>query len=55
VEIDLAAKSLNVRLTEMDLRLRLTRWKAPEAKIKSGFLERYSRLVSEAYEGAVLK
>jgi dihydroxy-acid dehydratase len=55
VEIDVAARSISVRLTDMEIRLRLARWQAPEAKAKRGFLERYSRSVSEAHEGAVLK
>jgi dihydroxy-acid dehydratase len=55
IDIDLGLRQLNVRLTDMDLRIRLARWQTPESKLKRGFLERYSRSVSEANEGAVLK
>lgn len=55
IEIDTVTRQLNVRLTDMEVRLRLTRWQAPEPRAKGGFLERYSRSVSEVYEGAVLK
>ena len=30
-------------------------WKAPEPKIKKGYLSRYERMVSSASEGAVVK
>lgn len=54
IDIDVAARRLSVRLTDLDLRIRMSRWQAPDQK-RRGFLERYSRLVSEAHEGAVLK
>jgi dihydroxy-acid dehydratase len=55
IEIDVPNRQLNVRLTDMDLKIRLSRWQTPETGTKRGFLERYSRSVSEANEGAVLK
>ncbi|MFN0117877.1 MAG: dihydroxy-acid dehydratase [Elusimicrobiota bacterium] len=55
IEINIANRTLGVRLTEMDIRIRLSRWQAPDTKGRRGFLDRYSRLVSEANEGAVLK
>ncbi len=56
LDLDLDLRLLNVRLTDMDMRIRLSRWQqAPESKIRRGFQERYSRSVSQASEGAVLK
>lgn len=55
IEIDTVSRTLSVRLTDMELKIRQTRWQAPDLKAKRGFLERYSRSVSEAHEGAVLK
>ncbi len=55
IEINTFAHSLSVRLTDMELKIRQTRWQAPESKAAKGFLGRYSRSVSEAHEGAVLK
>ena len=55
VEIDTVARTINVRLTDMELKIRQTRWQAPDPKATKGFLGRYSRSVSEAHEGAVLK
>ncbi len=55
IEIDTVARTMTVRLTDMELKIRQTRWQAPEPKATKGFLGRYSRSVSEAHEGAVLK
>jgi dihydroxy-acid dehydratase len=55
VEIDTMARTIRVRLTDMELKIRQTRWQAPDPKANKGFLGRYSRSVSEAHEGAVLK
>jgi dihydroxy-acid dehydratase len=55
IDIDMTKRSMSVRLTEMDMRLRQTRWQPADNKARKGFLERYSRSVSDALEGAVLK
>lgn len=55
IEFDVANRRLCTRLTDLELRIRISRWQAPDIKGRRGFLERYSRLVSEAHEGAVLK
>jgi dihydroxy-acid dehydratase len=55
IDVDTKARQLSVRLTETDLRVRMARWQSPEPKMKRGFLDRYSRSVSEVHEGAVLK
>jgi len=55
VVIDIRNKEINVRLTEEDLKKRLSHWKAPEPKITSGYMSRYAEGVSSASEGAVIK
>jgi dihydroxy-acid dehydratase len=55
IEINIESRTINVRLTDTELRIRLTRWQSPDTKAKQGFLGRYSRMVSEVHEGAVLK
>lgn len=55
IEIDVQARSLGVRLTETELQIRFARWQPPESASARGFLGRYSRLVSEAQDGAVMK
>jgi len=55
VVIDIRNKEINVRLTEEDLKKRLSHWKPPEPKITSGYMSRYAKSVSSASEGAVIK
>jgi len=55
VVIDIRNKEINVRLTEEDLKKRLSHWKPPEPRITSGYMSRYAKSVSSASEGAVIK
>ncbi|MBW2062678.1 MAG: dihydroxy-acid dehydratase [Deltaproteobacteria bacterium] len=55
IEIDLRKKSLNADLSEGEIRQRLAKWKAPESKYKKGILSWYSKNVTSAHQGAVLK
>lgn len=55
IEIDVEKRSVIVRLTDTEMQVRLARWQAPATAGRRGFLERYSRSVSDVHEGAVLK
>ena len=55
IEIDIPARKLNVKISESELATRRLHWKAPEQKVKTGWLGRYSRMVTSANTGAVLK
>ncbi len=55
ITIDGEKGLLNVNLTEAEIISRLKSWNPPEPKYKSGYLCQYSKLVSSASEGAVLK
>jgi dihydroxy-acid dehydratase len=55
IEVNIVRGQLLVRLTDTDLRVRLARWVSPEQKTKRNFLDRYSRSVSDVFEGAILK
>ncbi len=55
IQIDIPKKKLDIRLTEMEIKTRLARWKAPNAKAREGVLGRYAKLVTSASTGAVLK
>lgn len=55
IRIDIPKRKLNVLLSDKEISERLKRWKRPGPKIKKGYLSRYSRLVSSAGEGAVLR
>ena len=44
-----------MNLTQQEIDKRMQTWKAPEPKIKKGYLARYARLVSSADKGAILE
>jgi dihydroxy-acid dehydratase len=53
IEIDIPAKKLHLHLADEEVKRRLTQWKAPEPRIKSGYMYRYAQMVSSASTGAV--
>ena len=55
IELDIHARKLNMKVSDEELKKRKTSWKAPEPKVKSGWLARYARMVTSANTGAVLK
>lgn len=55
IEIDIPARTLNVRLSAAEIKKRQARVRRVPPKIRTGYLARYSRLVSSADKGAVLE
>ena len=55
IEIDIPARKLAVRLNARELAARRKEWSAPEPRIRSGWLARYSQLATSASSGAVLR
>ncbi|NLY73856.1 MAG: dihydroxy-acid dehydratase [Firmicutes bacterium] len=55
IRIDIPGKRVDVLVDEAELARRKAAWRQPEPKIKTGYLNRYSRLVTSANTGAVLK
>ena len=55
IEIDILNNKINVCLDDNEIKSRLEKWKAPEPKIKEGYIGRYSRMVTSASKGAVLE
>jgi dihydroxy-acid dehydratase len=53
--IDIPARKLELKVSADEIKGRLARWRAPEAKETEGYLARYAKSVSSAAEGAVLK
>jgi dihydroxy-acid dehydratase len=54
IEIDIPKRTVNVKLDVGTLAARRAAWKKPAFKINTGWLGRYSRLVTSASKGAVL-
>ncbi|HOA75552.1 MAG TPA: dihydroxy-acid dehydratase [Phycisphaerae bacterium] len=55
IEIDIPARTLNVKLSEAELAERRKTWKAPEPRYKTGYLAKYTSMATSAATGAVLK
>lgn len=55
ITIDIPNRTITVELTEQELAERRAAWKRPAPKVNRGWLGRYSRLVTSASTGGVLK
>ena len=55
ISIDIPARTMNLEVSDEELAKRKESWKEPEAKVKSGWLSRYARLVTSGSQGAVLE
>ncbi|KAF3932753.1 hypothetical protein ABW19_dt0205869 [Dactylella cylindrospora] len=54
ITIDSERNTLNMDVSEEEIKTRLSKWKAPPLKVNRGHLAKYARLVSDASRGAVL-
>jgi dihydroxy-acid dehydratase len=52
---DIKARRLDVEISDQELQSRLSAWKAPEPRYKTGVMAKYAKLVSSASEGAVTR
>ena len=55
ISIDIEAGSITLEVSTEELARRKAKWKAPEPKIRTGYLARYARMVTSAASGAILK
>jgi len=55
IQIDIPGKAIILKVTDEEIKKRLSGWSRPEPKISHGYMARYSRMVSSASEGAVVK
>jgi len=55
ISIDIPNRKLEVKLSKTEIQKRFKNWKPIPPKIKTGYLARYSKLVSSADKGAVLE
>jgi dihydroxy-acid dehydratase len=55
IEIDIPGRKINARLSATEISKRFKGFKPVEPKIKTGYLARYTKLVTSADKGAVLK
>ena len=55
IKIDIPGKRVDLLVSEEELSRRQAAWRQPEPRVKTGYLSRYSKLVTSANTGAVLK
>ena len=55
INIDIPNRKIEVNLSSIEIEKRFKNWKPVDPKIKTGYLSRYSRMVTSADKGAVLK
>jgi len=55
ISIDITNRKLEVKLSNKEMEKRFKTWKAVSPKIRTGYLARYSKLVSSADRGAILE
>ena len=55
ISINIPEGRLDIKISQQELEQRLANWKAPQPKVKSGYLARYAKMVTSASTGAVLK
>jgi dihydroxy-acid dehydratase len=55
IVIDIPSKKLTLEVSDEELERRRRVWKAPEPKIKEGYLSRYAKMVTSASTGAVCR
>lgn len=55
IVIDIPNRKLELKVSDDEIKKRLSLWKAPEPKETEGYLARYAKMVGSASEGAILK
>ena len=54
ISIDIDNCSISLKVSDEEIAKRKENWKPLEPKIKTGYLKRYSKMVSSAIQGAVM-
>ncbi|MBO7122066.1 MAG: dihydroxy-acid dehydratase [Treponema sp.] len=55
ITLDINNYKIHLEVSDAELEKRRKAWKAPEPKVKTGYLARYAKLVSSADKGAILE
>lgn len=55
IKIDIPGRKIDLLVENSEIEKRRAEWKAPEPKIKTGYLSRYVRVVTSANTGAVVR
>lgn len=55
ISIDIPCCKINLLVSDEELNVRRSAWVCPEPKVKTGYLARYTRMVTSAARGAILQ
>ncbi|UCH12364.1 MAG: dihydroxy-acid dehydratase [Candidatus Omnitrophota bacterium] len=55
IQIDIPRRKIELKITKSQLDARIKKWKSKKAKITTGYLARYAKMVQSASTGAVFK
>lgn len=55
IELDLNNRKITLEVSDEELEKRKAKWKSFEPKVKTGYLARYSKLVTNASKGGIMK
>ena len=55
IKIDIPNKSINVSVSDEELKSRRAEWVCPPPKVTTGYLARYAKMVTTAAQGATLE
>lgn len=55
IMVDIPRKRLDLKIPAAEITERHKKWKAPEAKVKTGYLARYAKMVGPSSKGAVFE
>ena len=55
INIDIPANTINVKVSDEELKARKAKWQPREPKVTKGYLARYAKMVTSADKGAVLE
>jgi len=55
IDIDIASRTVNVELSDEEIRQRLLSWEPPEAKVTKGYLAHFAKYATSADKGAYLE
>jgi len=55
IAIDIPNRTIDLCISEDEIKSRMQSWKPPEPKVKEGYLARYAKLVTSAATGAIVQ
>jgi len=55
ISIDIPEKTITLNVDESEIKNRIAHWTPPELKIRHGYMARYSKMVSSAAQGAIVR